>query len=623
MRKWLLFILLMAALVSQGQDSKADSIFVATRKRSIDSLHRLFLQQQTDTGEATVLRLLGSNYRSINKDSALRCFEQALTLSKKANDIRGQTEAVRLTVDFLAISGDYTKSIELALSFLRIAEQSKDTMSLFWATRAVWRSYSYMLEHSMVLGYARKAKSIVHSGYFKKKEDIKRYAIRGYMHAMAVAYEGLNNRDSAIYYGQLAYETARSLNDTDMLTIATHNLGDFYRKSGQHEAAFSFYRMTFPLAIKANRNDVAAGAHLGMATLFAAKSQIDSALNYGHLSLKTYQRLKSPIHELLATTFLSEVYAKKNQIDSAYKYQSLAVALQDSLFNQEKTRQVKNIGFNETLRLQQLEQERKEVQQRYNTQLKMYGIAGGLVLLLSIAFFLYRIRQLKQENQLKTGFTKRIQQMEMRALRAQMNPHFIFNCLNSINRYIVKSDHKTASNFLTKFARLIRLILDNSASENITLDKEIQTLQLYIEMELLRFDKVFDCSIEVDEEIRPESISIPSMLLQPYVENAIWHGLLHRENGRGNLWIRFRQPSEDLLIAEIEDNGIGREKAKELRSKEAIKKKSYGMQISKDRIFLINELYNTNANVQVKDLTDDQGAARGTKVTVEIRGKVC
>jgi LytS/YehU family sensor histidine kinase len=203
-----------------------------------------------------------------------------------------------------------------------------------------------------------------------------------------------------------------------------------------------------------------------------------------------------------------------------------------------------------------------------------------------------------------------------------MNPHFLFNCLNSINRYIVKSDPKTASHYLTKFARLMRLILDNSASESITLEKEIQTLQLYIEMERMRFANAFEYTIEVEEGIEPDSLAIPSMLLQPYIENAIWHGLLHKEEG-GHLWVRFSQPTEDLLTVEIEDNGIGRQKAKELKSKEAISNKSYGMQISQDRLFLIQELYGLKATVEVKDLRDGQGHDSGTKILVQLPTQAC
>lgn len=616
MRKYLLAFLLFAAFFYlQGQSQVVDEV---SRRKSIDSLKQLFVRQNDDTSRAKVLRLLGRYYYNVNKDSSFGYLTQAMNISTKANDFRGQTDAVRMIVDNLAMSGDNARALEYALHSLKLAEQSKDTMFLFWTTRAVWRSCTYMLEHDMTLEYARKAKAIVHSGYFKNEEEIKRYALMGYIHAMVNAYTGLNNWDSAVHYGHLAFKTAASIKDTQMLAIALHNLGDVYRKKGELKAAFEYYRAGISMCAKVGSNSGVANCQLGIARLFAAERQPDSALYYGKVALQTHQQLKSPIHELLATTFLSDVFAKERQIDSAYKYQSLSLTLKDSLFNQDKIRQVQRIGFGETLRLQQLEQERKAAEQRYKSRLLFLGISGGLLLIAVSAFSLYRIRQVKRENRLKAGFSKKIHETEMRALRAQMNPHFVFNCLNSINRYIVKSDHLTASSYLTKFSRLIRLILDNSASETISLDTEIQTLQLYIEMERLRFDHVFESYVEVDANMLPETIYIPSMLLQPYVENAIWHGLLNREDGNGKLWLRFRQPKPNLLIAEVEDNGIGRAKAKELKSKETIRNKSYGMKITEDRIFLINELYHTNANVQVDDLVNSYGEASGTRVTVEM-----
>jgi sensor histidine kinase YesM len=366
------------------------------------------------------------------------------------------------------------------------------------------------------------------------------------------------------------------------------------------------------------RFDQAAVAQLGMARIFNLRRQTDSALYYARLSLATSHRMKLLAGQADAAALLHELYAPQSPKDSAYKYLSLFKTLNDSLNNQEKIKQTENIKYKEALRLQKLEQEQEAAQFRYKTQIKTYTLAGGLLLLLLFAFVLYRLKRIRHETRLKSTYTKRIHQIEMRALRAQMNPHFIFNCLNSINRYIVKSDHKTASGYLTKFAKLIRLILDNSTADTITLDKEIQTLQLYLDMEILRFDNVFAYAIELDEALLPETITIPSMLLQPYVENAIWHGLLHKETGAGKLWIRFQQPSGNMLIAEVEDNGIGRQKAKELKSKEAIQKKSYGMQISEDRIFLINELYDIKARVRVEDLVGEENVPRGTKVIIEL-----
>jgi ligand-binding sensor domain-containing protein/anti-sigma regulatory factor (Ser/Thr protein kinase) len=233
-------------------------------------------------------------------------------------------------------------------------------------------------------------------------------------------------------------------------------------------------------------------------------------------------------------------------------------------------------------------------------------------------FYRYRINTLREKLKLKTTYDIKIAEIEMKALRAQMNPHFIFNCLNSINRYIVKSDEKTASSYLTKFSKLIRLILDNSAAETISIEKEMETLKLYIDMEALRFDHVFDYTIEAAAEIQHNQTEIPSMLIQPYVENAIWHGLLHKEHERGLLNIHFSKPDDKTVVVTIRDNGVGREKADEQKSKDALKRKSYGMQITSDRIKLINNLYKMNATVTINDLKNVDGNATGTEVVIHI-----
>jgi LytS/YehU family sensor histidine kinase len=153
----------------------------------------------------------------------------------------------------------------------------------------------------------------------------------------------------------------------------------------------------------------------------------------------------------------------------------------------------------------------------------------------------------------------------MMALRAQMNPHFLFNCLNSINSFIMENDPDSASEYLTKFSRLIRLILNNSQPGPVTLASEIESIRLYVEMEAMRFNNRFSYKIDVDEDLEINTIEIPPLLIQPYVENAIWHGLMHRDS-KGHLLIQFRQ-EDRYLCCIIEDDGIGRQQAKLLRSK--------------------------------------------------------
>jgi LytS/YehU family sensor histidine kinase len=205
----------------------------------------------------------------------------------------------------------------------------------------------------------------------------------------------------------------------------------------------------------------------------------------------------------------------------------------------------------------------------------------------------------------------------MQALRAQMNPHFIFNCLNSINRYIVKSDQTTASLYLTKFAKLIRLILDNSNSKNVILSQELEALKLYIEMEALRFDKKFSYEIKVEGNLGADTVEVPPLIIQPYVENAIWHGLLHKEEN-GHLSVRVSQNGGSMLYCVIEDNGVGRERAKELKSKSATSRKSLGMQLTQNRLSLLNKHAELNASVEIVDLKDENGTAAGTRVILKI-----
>jgi CheY-like chemotaxis protein len=209
-------------------------------------------------------------------------------------------------------------------------------------------------------------------------------------------------------------------------------------------------------------------------------------------------------------------------------------------------------------------------------------------------------------------------ELEMQVLRAQMNPHFIFNCLSSINRFILKNESETASDYLTKFSRLIRMVLNNSNKNLIILEDELEMLRLYLDLEKLRFKNSFDYSITFHNNFDAASIFIPPLLLQPFAENAIWHGLIHKE-GQGVLEIAF-ELDNNMLICYITDNGIGRKKAEALKSKSAEKQKSMGMQITADRLALLNKDVE-QTTFSVEDLVDAEGRAAGTKVTLKIRYK--
>lgn len=219
--------------------------------------------------------------------------------------------------------------------------------------------------------------------------------------------------------------------------------------------------------------------------------------------------------------------------------------------------------------------------------------------------------------QMETAFEQKLAETEMMALRSQMNPHFIFNCLNSIKFFALKNDGKAAAEYLTKFSRLMRLVLENSRAEKIPLHNELEALELYLEMEAMRFNDKLTYQITVDKEIDAAFVEIPPLLIQPYVENAIWHGLMHKPGG-GKVKIHLSQTGPDTLQVIIADDGIGRSKAAEVKSKSVTRHKSFGMKMTSERIHLINQLYESQTRVLVNDLIDAAGEPCGTEVVISI-----
>jgi ligand-binding sensor domain-containing protein len=233
-----------------------------------------------------------------------------------------------------------------------------------------------------------------------------------------------------------------------------------------------------------------------------------------------------------------------------------------------------------------------------------------ILFILLIAFLInrYLVNQEKEKGNLK----RKISESEMQTLRSQMNPHFLFNSLNSINSFIVQQKSREASSYLTTFSKLMRNILENSRYESITLEKEINTLKMYLEIEAVRLEHKFDYEIIIDKNIELEFIKIPPLIIQPFAENAIWHGLNNKPN-KGLLKIEIQEINENCISISIIDDGIGR-KAAALLKKEQLKHKSYGIDITINRLQLVN----SKNNYKIIDLPNDDIKTTGTKVELQI-----
>ncbi|SDT10017.1 Tetratricopeptide repeat-containing protein [Maribacter dokdonensis] len=322
-----------------------------------------------------------------------------------------------------------------------------------------------------------------------------------------------------------------------------------------------------------------------------------------------------------ATRKLSEVYKVKGDFTKALETYQTYVALVDSLYVRKEQEISRASRFNREIanaqnRLTGLEQERELSQSKYDLalteqelvkesnkrqQLVIYSLIFGLLLTLLAAFFFYRSnQQQKLANNL----------LALKSLRSQMNPHFIFNALNSVNNFISKSDERSANRYLSDFSKLMRSVLENSEEDFIPLEKELQQLELYIKLEHSRFEDKFDYQITLDETVQVSKFQIPPMLLQPYIENAIWHGLRYREE-KGELSVDVKENSEDSIIISITDNGIGRKKSAEIKTQNQKKQKSKGMGIIQKRVAILNDMYTDKVDIKISDLQEN---GTGTKV---------
>jgi sensor histidine kinase YesM len=485
------------------------------------------------------------------------------------------------------------------------------------------------------------------------------------------------NLAKAEVYLKSALKELVSLGNKGYYFYCYQNLGDLYFKRQDYKTAIQFYTEAKKNAINADNlisySFAASLAYLDLGSVSLASGFIENSRLYfdsaerirqqkklrisyplGNLEIDFYyyryflatgnkklamKSLLAALHEARKSVVIPLVLKYTSELNAfllqcgdslqALRYLVQYQILQDSV--KKMNTQARIASFEIEQQQQDKEKEIEQLKVQKATQ-RNYYLFAGILLLLIVSGVISRIlyKRKRDQEQLTTGFQKQLAEAETKALRAQMNPHFIFNSLNSINSFVMDQKHEIASDYLIKFSKLIRLILDNSRSETISLEKELETLKLYVILEAARFDNRFKCVYKVAEDVDTTSIKIPPMLLQPFVENAIWHGLMHKE-GEGNIIIEISMKNEQLSDASeqstdnseqflritITDDGIGREKAAELKSKSATHK-SHGLKVTSQRIEMMNRLNSTGAKVEVVDLHDEFGNATGTRVELII-----
>jgi tetratricopeptide (TPR) repeat protein len=453
----------------------------------------------------------------------------------------------------------------------------------------------------------------------------------------------LHQYDSARYYYRL-WDSAHA--SPGALRFYLVSKGEYYLCRGEAATALPYFLKSLAEHCRVNDRNQVMRCLTDLARAEMALGHDSAAMEYAREDLQQAQEHKARQNIRDACQLLYLVYDRRGKTDSAYAYLRRYIVEKDSVLNDQLKGRFASYGFEQQIRL--ISQEKRLDEECLRTEmltknLLILGISA-VALLSLIYIWVIRLRRKNEEhrrkraeNELeiqrlegaraKTALLQRAKELEVQALRSQMNPHFIFNCLNAINRFILSHETEAASDYLTKFSRLMRMIMNHSRHATVTLAEEIDMLRLYLDMERLRFKDAFDYSIEVSPDVDAGEICIPPLLLQPFVENAVWHGLMHKE-GRGHLRITIGL-CRQVLTCVIRDDGIGRKQASVLKSKSAEIHKSMGMQITAERMALLTGTEMEEPFFTIRDLYDEgsaegqpeggaDGRPAGTEVTLKI-----
>jgi sensor histidine kinase YesM len=507
------------------------------------------------------------HYRLREMNTSLRWFKQALEQAMASDDRQGMSEAYfGLSVDY-AIMESWENMQRNLKSFLEMADEKSNTR---------WIADAYRL-----LGE-----------YHRNRKEFQ---------------EAINSYEKS-------FEIASSTRDSSMMGVAINHMAWAYYEKGDLDRSLEIYQKNFDYVLPQGKQQTLANIYGNIGNIYRDQDRYPEALENYQTSAEIARESGDIFHLSWVYKDISMLYARMGDYKSAYESYQIHSAYSDSLMSQSYQQRLFNTRMQYEAVKKAQDMELLELRLERN-RLLIYGLVAGIGLLIILSTLLILRAKYKAAQRIE-AMGRKILELTQANLRQQMNPHFIFNTLNSIQYYVFQNDKMASNNYMTKFALLIRKTLENSRHTAIPIKEELDALKLYLELEALRFKEKFQWNIEVDEEIDTLSYKIPTMLIQPYVENAITHGLMNKE-GKGHLTVTLEQ-KKDVILCTIEDDGIGRKKAKELQQEKNNNHVSLGTSITENRLRLVNEVYGQTMKVKYTDLEDEQGNASGTRVRINI-----
>jgi len=483
------------------------------------------------------------------------------------------------------------------------------------------REYNKSLLKSIEASQKENNTSLLKEGYYRLGSSLTGEN-RNYRKADSLEFQDYKVPDSLVFRN---FKKADSLlriclglslksKDTTLLTLSMANLGWNFFREAKYDSAIKEYNRSLKYSLASKNHSNAANALGNIGTTYRDMGRTAISMKYYAKAIE-----QAKLDNNFSSVFwiyldMSDMYLQKRDTSNAFKNYVIYKKYSDIY-----TKQSNSQGMAEAKIRYEAETHAKELQllslRVSNQRLLIYGYTGLFILSLAIGILLYSRSRIDAKRRM-SEMKQKIAEVTQANLRQQMNPHFIFNTLNSIQYYMYQHDKLATNNYLTKFSSLMRKVLENSQHTSVPLRDELEALNLYLELEMIRFKDKFDFEIKVDDEIDPFLYKVPTMLIQPYVENSISHGLMPSE-GKGMVKIALKLENEYISCI-IEDNGIGREASHELRRKKENNHNSLGTRIVASRLDLVNALYGTSLKTIYTDLKNIKGEPEGTRVEIQI-----
>lgn len=622
----------------------------------------LALRLQQTKKLASAYQHKGHNYASKGQDTiALEMYDKAIAVHEKIGNRNGVARTIFNKGLIYFGWSDYKRSTEAYLKAYAVFEKEKDSFLMAKMLNSIGINNMYVSDYpralSKYLSATRIYEEIDHSDSFE-------YAL--VQNNIGLVYNRLEKFEQALAYHEKALELFREFDNKSQMASSLSNIGNVYDNLGKPEKAIDLQEQSYEINMGIGNKRGMASNLSNMGIAYTSLSQYNKALEYLNRTKMLYEELGDItnlgiVHSYLGNCYLNLVddrlpignrYKKANdhfkkalqlaeqsgslddqnialeniaktymQIGNykdAFEAKNKAISLQDSVRSSEKREEIARLEiryeFDKKEAVTKAEHEKEQVlaqaeieRQKTIKRVSLLG-GGGLLAATLFGLFLYKRRRDALEQKTVAEFNTKVADTELKALRSQMNPHFIFNSLNSINAFIAKNDKVAASDYLVKFAKLMRKTLENSEKKEILLKDDLELLETYLDIESKRLDNKFTFEIKVDKTIDIENTLVPPLILQPFMENSIWHGIAPK-NGAGHIAVDV-QKKGNMILYSLDDDGVGiKEK---LDSEKTSLHKSFGMRLTESRIEIINERKKSKGSVRVIDKEE------GVRVEVEL-----